>query len=624
MPGEIANVAIRFSLINEASKAIAAIGRQLKALSVQDKKTMNDHANMMRSFKVAAVAGLGTAVLYKGTKVAVRGAGDLQEAFIGVRAELMEVDKSAAQINSTMKSLKATAFDVQGKTPFDMAQMMRLEKELVKAGATVEDIAGKTGFAAAAAFLGVYENIDPLRAGEAMISMAVPFKIAGKDAMNLADDISRSAAASVISADDILETAKMATSALGPLGRGHKEFLTMAAMLGQVGIKGSLAGTSMSRFYTNASKQKGLRDANGDLLEMDQLISRLRERFGTTSAEEMKVFKEAGDDMDLLMTKLKKMGKAERLVQLTDMFDVRGARVAVALLNDGVGSYEDMVEAQARSASLQDKLAEKMKGFNASMTALKGDFSSTINNLFQPALTPLTALIKKVDEFVYKIGEASLKGDSLGKTVSAMSLGGIAAGGAITAGAGVAGLYYMRRLVKGAGGWKGLMGKGAGVAGGVAAGKAVEAATGVKPVFVTNWPAQMSGSSLYPNATSTMAAAGLGGRFGKLKGLAGMAGRGALRLGPHGLALAAGWGIGRGISNIPTGGGKNVQDRLEGLIDRVLNSEGLRKANEAEASYKKWQEQRNMVNLTVNVDRDGNVTVETDDLNTELPVGSLI
>ncbi len=617
MSSEIASVAIKFSLINEASKAIAAIGRQLKALSAQDKKTMNDHANMMRSFKVAAVAAVGTAVLYKGTKAAVRGAGDLQEAFIGVRAELMEVDKSAAQINSTMKSLKATAFGVQGKTPFDMSQMMRLEKELIKAGATVEDIAGKTGFAAAAAFLGVYENIDPLRAGEAMISMAVPFKIAGKDAMMLADDISRSAAASVISADDILETAKMATSALGPLGRGHKEFLTMAAMLGQVGIKGSLAGTSMARFYTNASKQKGLRTTNGDLLEMDQLISRLRERFGTTSAEEMKVFAEAGDDVDLLMKKLKKMGKAERLVQLTDMFDVRGARVAVALLNDGVGSYEDMVEAQARSASLQDKLAEKMKGFNASMTALKGDFSSTINNLFQPALTPLTALVKKVDEFVYKLGEASLKGDSLGKAVSAMSLGGIAAGGTITAGAGAAGLYYMRRLVKGAGGWKGLMAKGAGVAGGVAAGKAVEAATGVKPVFVTNWPAGFGGvSSALKSTGGAAAAAALGSKMRAAaglraggKGLLGLAGKARMLLNPYTAAVAAGTGLGHAFYN-KTETGKDWGDYLGEKIDMMFNPQFYADKNS------------NKVNITINVDRDGNIIAETDDLNTELAVGS--
>lgn len=547
----VASLAVSISIADLGSRALGAFIKQFQSLGKASRDVRGDIDKTLKLFKGAAVVGLITREGFKGFGGAASAAGDLQEALIGVKAELMEGERSIASIDAELKRFKATAFEVQAWTPFDEAQIVSLEKELVKAGAKAEEVTGKTGAAAAAAALAVYEGLEPVTSGEALIGIGTPFKVAADEFMSLADLISRSAAASVVGAADIVETSKYAATGMASLGRSKEEMLIMAAMMGQIGIKGSMAGTSMNRFFQYAAGVHDLRSTNGELLKTEQLIRNLRAAYGDANPEELKVLMEAGDDMGMAMEKLGKMGRADRFVTLTDVFGIRGARTALALLNTGKGSYEDMAAAMDRSASLQEKINETMKGFKKQVMALQGTSRSVIADLFIPALGPLTALTAKVNEFWGAIGRAAQEKESIGKAVSGLSIGGLAAGTLTTAGLGVAGLYYGRRALKGAGGWRKLFGKSGGVAGGIAAGKAVEAATGVKSVFVTNWPDGFGGGAA--SVATEMMGGKVNGWMGKLlgkgKGMLGMLGTTAGGWGVSSLAAgAAGYGVGTGLN----------------------------------------------------------------------------
>lgn len=533
--------------------------------------------------KFGAVAGIATAGLYKVNKGAIREAAQLQESAIGIKTELMEAGRNTQKIANIMKTMKGTAFSVQSWTPYNMAQIMDLEKELVKAGLKVGDIAGKNGAAAATAALAVYENLDPVATGVGMVKIATPFGVGGSGYMKQADMIAAAASASVTGAAEIVEAAKYAAGPMSDLGRPQKEMLAMSAMLAQVGVDSTMAGTSLRVFFTEAAKVKAFKDVNGDMIETGEIISKLRERFGD-------------------------MGNADRREILTDIFGIRGGVVASALIRKGKGNWEEINEAIDKAASLQDKLDEAMKGFNKRVTALRGNVSSTIANLFQPALVPATALVKKVDELVSGIGRASMESDTLNKTVSNMSLGSMALGGVATAGAGVGALYYLRKSLKGAGGWKALFGRGASTAAGIAEGKAIEAATGVSSVFVTNWPAGFGAGGV---ASQAAAAAGLG-FGGKAKKLFG-AGAGILTKNPLVAAIAAG-AIGGGMvgkyAYNNTDLGRNYGDWMGEKLDRILYPQAY------------GEETKNTVNISLHVDKDGRVIAETEDANTELAVGS--
>ena len=129
----------------------------------------------------------------------------------------------------------------------------------------------------------------------------------------------------------------------------------------------------------------------------------------------------------------------------------------------------------------------------------------------------------RCNDVVGKIGEIADKGPVL----SGIFSGGLTVG---ALGVGAYGLYKLikggmagSRVLKGMGGLKGMLAGMGGTAAGIAKGKAVEAATGVQPVFVTNWPAGGLGASTgipavikIPGAAKLAALAGAGMTIGSI------------------------------------------------------------------------------------------------------------
>lgn len=573
----VTSLVMQFTIVDLLSKGIDNIKSRLTSLSSTSKDVQKSFDNMTRSFKYAAMSGIATREIYKGMKPAITLAGDLQAEMLGVSAELMGAGKSAQTLNGELKNIKATAFSVQAWTPFDMTQIVALEKELIKAGASIEDVTGKTGAAAATAALAVYENLDPVSTGKALIGIGTPFKITADKYMELADAISRAASASTVGAAEIAETAKYAAGPMAQVGRSSEEMLALSAVMAQVGIDGSMAGTSLKNFFLEAGKHTIFRDAKGNLLPTIKIIEILRQ-------------------------KLEGMGNAKQQEVLKKLFGEQGMPVAMAMLNKGKGSYEEIMKAMKDSASLQDKLNKSMEGFSKQLTSLRGTFKSTIADLFQPALPILTSLIKKTNDFVAAIGTASQKSETAGKAVSGISMGALAAGGLATIALGGAGLYYGRKTLKGVGGVKGLLSRGGSLAGGIAEGKAVQAATGVNPVFVTNWPANIGGSVA---ATAADMAGGLAGKAGALKKLVSM---GSLVVGGKlALAGAVGYASYKASSAVFDATGlTKVFERVGEKLYDILNPE--------EAAALKGQEVKNKIDITLT---DNRTVVKADNMNTE-------
>lgn len=582
----ITSVAIQFTLIDALSKGVDVIKGRMKSLARANKEVQNSFDGMARSAKYAALAALGTRELYKGMKPGVAAAGDLQAEMIGVRAEMMGSVKDAKALGDQLKQIKSTAFEVQAWTPFDQTQIVALEKQLIKAGAKVNDIVGKNGAAAASAALGTYEELDPVTMGKNLIGIATPFRLQADQYMALADEISRASSASVVGAAEIAETAKYAAPAMAQLGRSTHEMLVLSAMLAQRGIEASMAGTGLRQFFNAAAKQKSLRDAAGNLLPLDEMLKKIRKS-------------------------VEKMGEAEKLDFLTRIFDVRGAPVVMALLETAGGSYAEIEAAMKESLSLQDKLVEKMKGLNAQWDSLRGTGKSVLSELFTPALTPLSKLIEGMNLFLSKIGLATQQSDLLSKGVSYGSLGGVAVGGLATAGLAGAAIWYGRKLLKGVGGVKGLFGHAGNVAAGVAEGKAVEAATGVTPVFVTNWPAGGLGSG----AAELAASAAGGGLLGKLGGLAKGGWKSLAGLLPAvtatlagQLALAGGLGYGAGtIINDHFIDGTAVGDAIGEQLNRLFAFFGN-------------EESKRAIEINMAIDQQGRVVTTSNDMTTKTNV----
>lgn len=427
-------------------------------------------ADMTESFAKASTG------LYVASKIkpGIAVAADLQEAMLGVKTELMGTVDSALEMDKAMADIRATAFDIQSYTPFDQAQVVNLEKELIKGGARVSQIIGKQGAAAAAAALAAYENLDAVTAGESLIAIATPFNIAGDQFMTLANQAAAAASASTASFASLSEGAKYAAGSMAGLGRDTNEMFALLATLDLQGLSGSMGGTSLNAFFRQAVKIDAFKDAQGNLKSTTEMIEMLDKRL-------------AG------------LGTAKRAEVLNKVFGEEGGRAAQALLTKGEKSFASVAADMDKAVGLQEKLEERLKGYNAQLESLKGTAKSTFAALFEPALAPLTKLISKTNEWVGALGEAAQENKLIGQVGT--GLAGAAAVGGL--------LYGGSHLLKGVRSGSRMLGAlkgGTDLAGGVAMGKALEEAAGVPSVYVVNMP-----KSFGPASTAEKLAEAAGG-----------------------------------------------------------------------------------------------------------------
>lgn len=459
----VTSVAIQFSIIDMLSRGIGKIRSHMSRLAAGNAEVQRSFDKMVSSAKWAAISAVSTREIYKGLKPAVRAAADLQAAMLGSKAEIAGSIKGVKALRDGLKQIKSTAFTQQALLPFDQTQLVDLEKQLLKSGATLNQVIGKRGAASAAATLAAYQGLDPVQMGKNLIGIGTPFSVTAKGFMDLADQIARASSASTVGASEIAETAKYAARGMAPLHRSTHEMLVISAMLAQRGMYGSMAGRGMSRLYENLAKYKIFHNAAGGLKSIDEVIQILRKHLGN-------------------------LGDAEQLTALMKAFGQFGGPIAYALMQKTGASYAQIEEKMKNSLPLTEKMRIAMSGLNLQWTALKGTSRSTLAMLYQPALAPLSALVSKMNEFMYALGKATQKSSTLSKSVSGISLGAVGLGTAATIGLGSAMLYHGYRTLKGIGGLKGALSGLGGKASGVAAGITLQRATGVTAVFVTNWP----------------------------------------------------------------------------------------------------------------------------------------
>lgn len=411
---------------------------------------------MTRHF-ASATAGLSLLVpLMKG----VGAASALRVELNGATAQLKTQARTASELVGWLDRMENSASRIGDATGFSKTEILGLQKELIKAGAGVQEVVSKTGAAAAAASLGKLEGMDPTEAGKTLVGIGTPFKVQADGYLKLSDTILRASDASSTGVAEIAEAAKYAAGQMASLGRSTEDTMAMIATLSQSGIEGSMAGTSLNAFFKQASKQKAFQDAHGNLKSTDQIIAILRK-------------KTAG------------MGDAEKANFLNKMFRDEGARAALALLREGKNSYEDIKQGMHNALSQQEKLNLAMSDFDSQLKRIKADSASVFSTLFKPAEGVMAQITGSIGDGISWLGNKADEHPMAAKTASLLAsllaTGGLAYGG-----------YKLGKGV-GAGGrmLAGLRDIGS-EAMGIAKGKAVQAATGVTPVYITNWPGGMA------------------------------------------------------------------------------------------------------------------------------------
>lgn len=600
----VTSVALQFTIIDLLSKGVDSIKGRLQSLAGANKEVQQSFDRMTQSAKHAAITVTATVAVAKSMQPAYTAAAGLEAATLKVKGNLAGSASDAAELQRQLSEVRATAIEVSALAPFSAEDVVNIENALLKAGVSLENVAGKSGAAFAATVLATLSGEAPEMVGESMARIGSQFDLKGGQYGDLADWLVRVDDATATNIPELVQGLRMAggnakalnisakdsvttLGALAPLGeRAGSSFNNMLiGMLGQSREQRALLGHYKLKFFDK-----------GQFVGMDAATKLMRERFGGIK-----------DDQ-------------QRLLVLLKVFGEEGGRAANTLISASKG-FDEIESAAEKSLSAAQKLDIWAEGFNASLTKLRGTGKTVIGELFTPALAPLTALGNKLNEVLSLLGEFAQKHQSVGKAVSYGAYGALAVGGIAALGYGTRAVLSGRKVLKGVGGIKGLLGGAASATAGIAAGKAVEAATGVQPVFVTNWPpGGIGGGGGVLAEAATGAAAG-----GWLKNKAGLLAKSALPfLASAGVPALAATGAGMvgyragqvvnagmgGMSGMLSGGKYGGGGWLGDMLYDLFNKD-------------QGREMKNDINLQIAIDQNGRVVTQTGDPNTHTKINTM-
>ena len=579
-------LAMEFVLLDGGSAVAKHLGASLRTLGEEGKNAAGHIDKMVDRFN-AGLKLLGTSRALKESLLepGIEAAGSLEAALKGLEVNL---DRGSIQeTKATLAELGKDAARIAGPTKFSQEDMVGVQTELLKAGLRKEDVAGKGGAAEAVANLATSEkNMTAEMATEAVLAIGGAFQLAGDQFARSTDLMSRASGASNIGPMEIKESLKMIS---GASRLDQREVLGALGAMAQQNLgQGSQAGSSLNNFLLQAAKNDtkmklGLFDKEGSLKSLPEVAEQLRKKFGD-------------------------MSNKDRSKALNKAFGEEGMRAAEALMTTGTGSLTDILEKMENGRGLNEKVDIMSTGYRAQLDALGGTVQTTLSTLFTPALAPLGAAARKLNDAASWVNDAATEHNSLASAASFGAMGAVALTGGLgvakMAQGGASGLGALGSIGKLGGLTKVLAGLG-GTAAGVAEGKALEAAVGVTPVFVTNWPATMGGGGPSAGDSIVKLAAAAGGMSAAAIGIG-------VTLATLG-GLATGTAINEGVIK-----GTNMQDAIEGyLAQGALTFGGLFMGKEDKQGVQRVRDRgieamQEMLGLKVDVhiDNEGNASVE--------------
>lgn len=388
---------------------------------------------------------------------------------------------------------------------------------------------------------------------------------------------------------------------------GNAELENLSSIFARVGVNASRSGMGFDQTLA--------------FIEGLSLIEKSPERLSTLAESTLRLF-----------TNLNYMKQAQKASGVKFFDTAGGRRNPLEILAELKKKYDALKTDSARETFMGKALKgadlDTIKGIQ---TLLKGDMLGKISGEFAKDISQASGTISKdlpdaVNNAVDQAGRLKAKlteaADSFAKPIKAGLSKGIQklidpkdkggmgfSGKELIAGGAAAALGGYMAYRVGGGVAKKLLGRLGGSAAGIAEGKAVEAATGVTPVFVTNWPPTV-GAGAIPLGPSSLP--GAAGSAGKLAGLA-------KGTGYAGLALGGGYAVGTGINYLIS---KLVQQTTYGR-NSSLGEYIYDLIHVDLPSFFNKAEVKNDIKMSISVDQNGRATASTDDMGTKIAVNNI-
>lgn len=301
-----------------------------------------------------------------------------------------------------LQMLSETAQSLGLETMFGSQDIASGMKYLAMAGNTVEQVNDMIKGAAYVANATGMELGGKGGAADLITNVMKTFKIVGDGASELVgDQLTKATLSANISMTDLAESIKYSAADMVMLKKELPEVAAMIGTLGNAGIQGSMAGTSlgnMARYLIKAFNPKT------DAYSFLQRMGLSQQDFVDAQGDLI----DFGDIMEKISKRVENLPSIDRGKAIGAIFGVRGQRAANAIMNDLEGYRNLLDQIQNNSAgfakSIVDKrmntLAGSIDKVSSAWENLKVAFTEQIGPALMPILNTISQIIEAVREFV--------------------------------------------------------------------------------------------------------------------------------------------------------------------------------------------------------------------------------
>lgn len=339
-------------LVSGFGSAVAGVGAQVAKLSF------------------AAVAATA-ATVGAGFGVSVKQAADFEKTLSAVAA----VSGLAA---AEMKTLSSLALKLGADTSFSATEAAQGMEELVKAGVSISDIMG--GAAKASLDLAAAGAVSVAESAEIASNAMNVFGLKGSDMARVANVIAGAANASAIDVNDFKFSLSAAGAVAATVGVGFEDLSTAIAVMGQSGIKGSDAGTSLKTMLMNLQPT-----TKAQIAEFQRLGITTKDGANAFFTAEGKA-KSLAEISGVLQGAMKGMTDQQKLASLELLFGSDAIRAAAIMADAGAEGFKEMAGAIGQ-VTAADVAAKRLDNLSGSVEKLKG-VASTAAITVGMGLTP--------------------------------------------------------------------------------------------------------------------------------------------------------------------------------------------------------------------------------------------
>lgn len=396
--------------------------------------------------KVASLQTLSTNLMKLGTAGTV-GLGLAINSAASFEQRLSAIAAVSGATASEMDKVSEASLRIGAETSFGANEAAQAFEELIKAGISVDD--ALNGAADAAVAMAEAGEIDVARAAEIAAAAMNNFNMEARDLPGVADAIAGAANASAISVEEFAQSMNQVGAVAALTGLSFDDMSVAIAEMGNAGIKGSDAGTSLKTMLMNlipttdkqkdkfeelglaafssekaiaAMEKQGIKPLGGSLDETRQAVSAylaetegipdntkemgkavddwlakngaMQSAFFDTNGE----IKSLREIQDVLATSTKDLTREQKLQALEIMFGADAIRAAAVMADNGAAGF-DKLSAAIGSVSAADVAKTRMDNFRGALEEMRGAIetaSITIGTYFLPVLKNIFQFIGRV------------------------------------------------------------------------------------------------------------------------------------------------------------------------------------------------------------------------------------